>query len=191
MTQIAIFASGQGSNADTICRYFKHHPTIKVSCILSDRKAAGVFNVAALHKVPSVYLSKDLLMDPPCILKILSTYNINFIVLAGYLRLVSVDLINAYKGKIINIHPALLPKYGGKGMFGRHVHEAVHNAHESETGITIHHVNEHYDMGDIIFQAKVALQEHDKVEDIAAKIHQLEMKNYPKVIEDCIINSLH
>ena len=186
MFNIAIFASGKGSNADNICTYFKNHPSIKVSCILSDRKEAGVFSVAASHHIPSVYLSKELLQAPKEILTILHSHQIHFIVLAGYLKLMPVEIINAYKNKIINIHPALLPKYGGKGMYGMKVHEAVCSAGETQTGITIHHVNEHYDEGDIVFQAKVIVEKTDTPGMVAEKIHNMEMKHLPEVIEELI-----
>ena len=187
INKVAVFASGKGSNADNICRYFKHHATIRVDCILSDRKAAGVFQVAADHQVPAFYLSKELLQQPQAILAILRSQQINFIVLAGYLKLMPLEIISVYKKRIINIHPALLPKYGGKGMFGMFVHEAVHNADEAETGITIHHVNEHYDKGDIIFQTKVKVEKTDTPHSIASKIHDLEIKYYPKVIEETVL----
>ncbi len=186
MFNIAIFASGKGSNADNICTYFNNHPSIKVGCILSARKEAGVFIVAEKHYIPSVYLSKELLQAPTKLLEILQSYQIQFIVLAGYLKLMHVEIINAYKNKIINIHPALLPKYGGKGMYGMKVHEAVCNAGETETGITIHHVNEHYDKGDIVQQIKTSINPTDSPALVAEKIHKLEMEYFPKVIEELI-----
>lgn len=187
MICIAIFASGKGSNADRICRYFKNHASIKVACIVSDRKVAGVFEVAAVHQISTVYLSKELLQSPTKVLELLWLYSVDFIVLAGYLKLMPVEIINAYKNKIINIHPALLPKFGGKGMFGMHVHEAVYNAQETETGITIHQVNEQYDKGDIIFQARVPLKKTDTPQSIAEKIHSLEMKHFAVEIEKLLL----
>ena len=187
MVDIAIFASGRGSNADNICTYFKNHALIKVSCVLSDRKEAGVFDVAAKHRVPAVYLTKELLNEPEKILAILRSHNIQFIVLAGYLKLMPVEIINAFRKRIVNIHPALLPKFGGKGMYGMRVHEAVCNAQETETGITIHHVNEQYDEGAIILQKNVMIDKNDSSQSIADKIHLLEMENFPKEIEKLII----
>lgn len=186
MVNIAIFASGKGSNADNICNYFKNHSSIKVSCILSDRKEAGVFGIAVRHQVPSVYLSGELLQSPEKILAVLHSYQIRFIVLAGYLKLMPAEIINEYKNRIINIHPALLPKYGGKGMYGMKVHESVCKAGEKETGISIHYVNEHYDEGDIIYQKKVIIEPTDLPQHIAEKIHRLEMEYFPKVIEKWI-----
>ena len=189
MNTIAIFASGKGSNADAICSYFTNHATIKVGCIFSDRKAAGVFDVALKHTIPSVYITKELLQSPQQFLSMLNSYNITFIVLAGYLKLMPVEIIAVYKNRIINIHPALLPKYGGKGMFGMHVHEAVYNAQDKETGITIHQVNEEYDKGAIIFQAKVVLEKTDTPKNITEKIHLLEMLHFPREIEKVVLES--
>ena len=193
MKKIAIFASGNGTNADNICRYFAKHPVIKVFLIVSNRKAAGVFEVAARHGIPSLYINKEGWLDPRLLMKELDQRNIDFIVLAGFLKLIPPALIHAYNNKIINIHPALLPKYGGKGMFGMHVHEAVFQAKEKETGISIHYVNEHYDEGDIIYQAKKVLHADDTPHQIAEHIHALEMKYFPKVIEDVLLgsNSVH
>ena len=189
MKKIAIFASGNGTNADNICRYFAKHPDIKVFLIVSNRKAAGVFEVAARHGIPSLYINKEGWLDPRLLMKELDQRNIDFIVLAGFLKLIPPALIHAYNNKIINIHPALLPKYGGKGMFGMHVHEAVFQAKEKETGISIHYVNEHYDEGDIIYQAKKVLHADDTPHQIAEHIHALEMKYFPKVIEDVLLGS--
>lgn len=188
MVNLAIFASGKGTNADNICKYFKNHPGIKVSCILSDRKAAGVFEVATKYRVPVVHLSKEMLHQPDKMLEILNEHAIDFIVLAGYLKLIPLEIINAYPNKIVNIHPALLPKYGGKGMFGMKVHEAVCNAQEKETGITIHYVDAQYDEGDIIFQTRVIVEQTDTPETVAEKIHALEITYFPKVIEELILN---
>ena len=156
---IAVFASGKGSNADNICSYFKGHPAIKISLIVSDRKAAGVFDVAKKHQIPSLYINRESWNDQDKVIATLGDYNIDLIVLAGFLKLIPPTLIQAFNGHIINIHPALLPSYGGAGMYGHHVHEAVHKAGEKETGITIHFVDEHYDHGDIIFQAKMRIYE--------------------------------
>ena len=188
MKNIAIFASGAGSNADNICRYFAEHPVIKIGLIVSDRKAAGVFEVAAKNNIPSLYINKQGWLDLKILMKELQDRNICFIVLAGFLKLIPPALIHAYDKKMINIHPALLPKYGGKGMFGMHVHEAVFEAKEKETGISIHYVNAQYDDGDIIFQAKTVLHTNETPPQIAAHIHALEMKYFPKIIEDILLD---
>lgn len=183
---MAIFASGKGSNANNICNYFQNSKTISVALICSDRKSAGVFDVAKNQNVEAFYLSKEILGNPSTLVEILDKKEIDFIVLAGFLKLIPKELVENFRGKIINIHPALLPKFGGHGMFGMHVHEAVAAAQEIETGITIHHVNEHYDEGDIIFQAKTKLDKDDSPSRIAEKIAQLEMEFFPKVIEDLL-----
>ncbi len=183
MKKIAIFASGKGSNADNICTYFKYHPTINVALIVTDRKEAGVLDVAIKNGVPSLYINKAGWTDVTPLIDQLKNKHIDFIVLAGFLKLIPKDLIYAYPGKIINIHPALLPKYGGNGMYGHHVHDAVYKSGDDKSGITIHYVDEHYDEGDVIFQAAIDLDKGDGSVEIAAKIHQLEMKHFPKVIE--------
>lgn len=187
MKNLAIFASGKGSNADNICNYFTDHQSIHINLIVSDRKHAGVFDVAKKYDVESLYINKDGWQQPEHLLNELQKRKIGFIVLAGFLKLIPAALIHAYDKKIINIHPALLPKHGGKGMFGMYVHEAVYHAKEKETGISIHFVDEHYDEGDIIFQAKTNIDPEDSTTAIAKKIHQLEMKYFPKVIEDVIL----
>ena len=187
MKQIAIFASGKGSNADNICNYFAHHPEINIRLIVSDRKSAGVFDVARKHGVESLYVNKGGWQHPEGLTIELQKREIGFIVLAGFLKLIPKALIHDFNRKIINIHPALLPKYGGKGMFGMHVHESVYRAKEKETGISIHYVNEHYDNGDIIFQEKTMLHPNDSPEQIAERIHQLEMKHFPKEIEKIVL----
>jgi phosphoribosylglycinamide formyltransferase-1 len=189
MKHVAIFASGKGSNADNICSYFKGHAAVKISIIVSDRKEAGVFQVAEKHGVPSLYINKSGWQDATLLCSTLKEYRIDLIVLAGFLKLIPGQLLQEYAGRIINIHPALLPKYGGHGMYGHHVHEAVYHAGEKETGITIHYVDEHYDSGDIIFQAVVSLNNGDDPETIAARIHQLEMKYFPEVIEKLLTGS--
>jgi len=186
MKTLALFASGKGSNADNICSYFKDHSDIQVGLICSDRKEAGVFSVAEKHHVNSIYLSKSFIQNPAQIVDLLKDHHIDYIILAGYLKLIPKELTEAFKGRIINIHPALLPNFGGKGMFGMHVHEAVAASGVSETGITIHHVNEHYDEGAIIFQARTALDKNDTPQTIAKKIAALEMDNFPRVIEELI-----
>jgi phosphoribosylglycinamide formyltransferase 1 len=182
-THIAIFASGGGSNADKICSYFKFHPEISISLIVTNRADAGALKVADRHGVESVYISKKYWAHPEIILPVLESSGITHIVLAGFLSLVPDWLIRAYSHRIINIHPALLPRHGGKGMYGHYVHEAVKSSGELVSGITIHEVNERYDDGKIIFQQEVQLDATDSAEEIAQKVLQAEHTHYPKVIE--------
>ncbi len=188
MLNIAIFASGKGSNADSLARYFNlnHHPIARINLILSDRKLAGVFEVAKSYSIDAVYLSPQLLQNPSSILKILQEHKIHFIVLAGYLKLIPIEIIEAFPKRMINLHPALLPKFGGKGMYGMKVHQAVVDSGEKETGISIHYVNAHYDKGDIIFQAKKRIDKKDSPIQIAEKIHVLEQIHLPKIVEDLL-----
>ena len=183
MKRIAIFASGSGSNAENIANYFKSSPEIEISLILSNKKDAFVLERANKLNIPSYVFNRNDFYETDNIINLLKTKKIDLVVLAGFLWLVPVSLIKAYPNAILNIHPALLPKYGGKGMYGMHVHRAVVANKESETGITIHYVNEQYDEGAIIFQKTVALDHSDTSEDVAAKIHVLEQENFPKVIE--------
>jgi phosphoribosylglycinamide formyltransferase-1 len=185
--QIAIFASGSGSNADKICAYFKAHPSIAVSLVVSNRENAGVLNVAEKHGVESVYISKTYWAHPEIVLPVLESSGITHIVLAGYLSLLPGWLIDSFRGRIINIHPALLPKHGGKGMYGHYVHEAVKSAGELVSGITIHEVNEAYDSGAILFQKDVNLLPDDDAEEIARKVLAIEHLNYSRVIEAWIL----
>jgi phosphoribosylglycinamide formyltransferase 1 len=187
MTRIAIFASGGGSNALKIIEYFAHHSSIEVALVVSNKKDAGVLTIAQAHHIPSVIVSKSTFYETEDILQALSHYKISFIVLAGFLLLVPQYIISRFNKKIVNIHPALLPKYGGKGMYGHHVHEAVKAAGDTESGLTIHYATEHYDEGDILFQARCALEPQDTAEDIARKVLQLEHAHYAKVIERLIL----
>jgi len=180
---LAIFASGTGSNADKICTYFKDHPEIKVNLIISNRINAGVFQVASSHHIDSIYIPKSDWADWENVLPALMSKDITHIVLAGFLLLLPSWLIKEFKGRIINIHPALLPKYGGSGMYGHHVHEKVKSSGEIISGITIHEVNENYDEGEIIFQEKVDLDPEDSATTIGNKVLQLEHFHYPRIIE--------
>ena len=188
ITCIAIFASGSGSNARKIIEYFKKNPSIRVALVVSNKKDAGVLNIAQEHKIPTLILSKSAFYETETLLETLAHYRISFVVLAGFLLLVPQYLIGRFTKKIVNIHPALLPKFGGKGMYGIHVHEAVKGAQETESGITIHYCNAHYDEGDIIFQAKTALSPTDTPQEIAKKVLALEHEHFAKVIEKIIIN---
>ena len=182
-TRIAIFASGTGSNARKVIEHFKDHPSVQVALVVSNKKDAGVLDIAKEHHIDTLIVSKSILYETEDILKHLSDYKISFIVLAGFLLLVPQYIISRFNKKIINIHPALLPKFGGKGMFGSHVHEAVKAAGETETGITIHYCNEHYDEGSTIFQARCAVSPVDTPQDIARKVLALEHAHFAKVID--------
>lgn len=181
--RIAIFASGSGSNAENIIRYFSNHSNFVFPVILSNNEKAFVHERAKKLGVPSVTFSKEDFLKGEKILNFLQEQKIDAIVLAGFLLQVPLLVIDAYPQKIINIHPALLPKFGGKGMYGMRVHEAVKEAGETETGITIHYVNNEYDAGEIIFQAKCPVLPEDTPETIAKKVHELEYQYYPRVIE--------
>lgn len=182
MVRIAIFASGSGSNAEEIMKYFRHVEGKEISLVLSNKPDAFVLERAKKFDVQAVTFNRKELLDGH-VLKVLQEHDIDYIVLAGFMMLIPQNLIDAYPDKILNIHPALLPKYGGKGMYGDHVHTAVKENQESETGITIHVVNERYDEGQIIFQAKCSLSHNDSIEEIAKKVHALEHANYPKIID--------
>jgi phosphoribosylglycinamide formyltransferase-1 len=187
MPRIALFASGNGTNAENIIRYFQHHPSIEIACLLSNKKDAYVLERAKNLEVTTYTFNKADFYESTVVLDILKKENVDWIVLAGFLWLVPESLVAAYENKIINIHPALLPKYGGKGMYGEKVHEAVWQAQEKETGITIHYVNPRYDEGKVIFQATTALNAQDTPESIAQKVHTLEYEHFPKVIEKTIL----
>ena len=183
---IAIFASGSGTNAENIIKYFSDSKTHNISFVLSNKKDAFVLERARNYSVKPVFFSKEELNDKTLMLSLLKENDIDLIVLAGYLKLIPEFLINAYPNKIVNIHPALLPKYGGKGMYGMNVHKAVVANNESETGITIHYVNAKYDDGLVIAQFKCLLNNSDTPDDVAQKIHSLEMEHFPQVIENIL-----
>lgn len=185
--RIAIFASGSGTNAEEILAYFQYHPSIEIKVLLSNNSQAQALQRAERFKVKALTFNKAQFRDTYEVLAWLKDEKVTHIVLAGFMWLVPDYLIHAYPGKIINIHPALLPKFGGKGMYGKFVHEAVKAAGEVETGITIHEVNEHYDEGNIVFQATCGIEAVDSVETIAQKVQKLEHIHYPKVIEQWIL----
>ena len=186
MKSIAIFASGSGSNAENLINHFHNTQCAKVSVILSNNPNAFVIERAKRLNVPSVTFSRTDFYQKEVVLDILNEYKVDFIVLAGFLWLLPNYLIEAYPNKIVNIHPALLPNYGGKGMFGENVHKAVVANGEKESGITIHYVNEHYDSGNIIFQAKCSLTPGETPESLAEKIHKLEYEHFPAIVESVI-----
>ncbi|HTJ49209.1 MAG TPA: phosphoribosylglycinamide formyltransferase [Cyclobacteriaceae bacterium] len=183
---VAIFASGSGSNAEQIFTHFKNHPSITVSVLLSNNAQAFVLERAHKFNIPTKVFTKQQFRESEIVLEWLRDADITHVVLAGFLWLVPDYLIKAFPNKIINIHPALLPKFGGAGMYGMKVHQAIKDKGESETGITIHEVNEHYDEGKILFQASCKVEPHDTPEQIANKVHQLEYAHYPTVIEKWI-----
>lgn len=181
--KLAIFASGKGSNAEKIIAHFKNHPRINIGLIVSNKKDAGVLSIALRNQIKTLLIGKENFNHTDIYVQYLKDQGITHIVLAGFLWKVPDNLIQAYPQKIINIHPALLPKYGGKGMYGEYVHQAVIDAGEKESGITIHLVDEEYDHGKTLFQAKLKIETKDTPDSLAEKIHVLEHRHYPGVIE--------
>jgi phosphoribosylglycinamide formyltransferase 1 len=184
--RIAIFASGSGSNAEKIAQHFAHHPSVEVSLILSNNPQAGVIARARKLNIPVVLFDKKTFYETRKIIELLQNQGIDLIVLAGFMMLIPEPMVRAFPQKMVNIHPALLPKFGGKGMYGHFVHEAVVAAHETESGITIHYVNEHYDEGAIIFQDSCPVAANDTPEMVAAKVQVLEHQHYPAMIEQLL-----
>ena len=183
--RIILFASGNGSNAVNICQYFEHVQNIDVTEVYTNNSKARVINKLTFFGIKTNVFDKVAFTDGELLSEIKSKKP-SLIVLAGFLWKIGSDWVNEFSNKIINIHPALLPKYGGKGMYGKHVHQAVKENHETETGITIHYVNEAYDEGEVIFQAKVTIENEDSIETIASKVHELEQANFPKVIQNLL-----
>lgn len=186
MRYIAIFASGSGTNAENIIRYFAKSENVKVALVASDKPGAGALARAESLGVPAVVFSREEFAAGEPVVEELRRRGVELIVLAGFLRMVSEPILKAFPGRIVNIHPSLLPKYGGKGMYGDRVHEAVKRAGDRESGITIHHVNERYDEGAIIFQATCPVEPADTPADVARKVHALEYAHYPRVIESLL-----
>lgn len=192
MINLAIFASGTGSNAKKIIEHFNnnvHSSFAKVSLIVSNNANAGVLQIAQEHQIETLLINKEIFFKTDNYIEVFKKLNIDFIVLAGFLWKVPSSIINIYPKKIINIHPALLPKFGGKGMYGHFVHEAVIAQQEKESGITIHYVNENYDEGDIIFQAKCVIESKDTPEVLAKKVQVLEHQYFVKIIEQVLANN--
>jgi formyltetrahydrofolate-dependent phosphoribosylglycinamide formyltransferase len=188
---VAIFASGAGSNAEKIIQQMEiaekaGKGSFKVNLIVCNKPTAGVLSIAANHQIDTLLIEKEQFLNADGYVAELTSRGIDFIVLAGFLWKIPATLIKAFPNKIINIHPALLPKYGGKGMYGDKVHQAVIDAGEKESGITIHYVDEIYDHGNIIFQAKCSVDQKDTSATLAQKIHQLEHQHYPDVIENLL-----
>lgn len=182
MLRIALFASGNGSNAERIARHFNGHPTLQVALVICNNPSAYVLQRASNLGIPAVVATGAEFTQPGRIASILAAYDIGFIALAGFLKLVPADVVAAFPGRILNIHPALLPRHGGKGMYGSRVHEAVIAAGETESGITIHKVNERYDEGAVVFQARCPVLPGDTAESLAARVHELEYEHFPRVI---------
>jgi phosphoribosylglycinamide formyltransferase-1 len=187
MRNIAIFASGSGTNAENIIKYFSNKNTAKVSLVLSNKRQAMVLKRAEENNIRTVFFEHKEFYVTGKVLRYLLLYKIDFIVLAGFLWLVPENILEQFAGRIINIHPALLPSYGGKGMYGDAVHKAVLENKDKESGITIHYLNKYYDMGDIIFQTKCKIEPTDTPASLAQKVHALEYLHYPKIIEDIVV----
>lgn len=186
MTNLAIFVSGGGTNLENIIRHFANNPEVNIALVLSNRADAYALVRARNHNIPSVVLTRAEFAQADKLMPLMQQYDIHFVVLAGFLVMVPDFLIKAFPRRIINIHPALLPKYGGKGMYGHHVHEAVKAAGETETGMTVHYVSNVCDGGEIIAQFSTPLSPDDTPDDIAAKEHVLEQEHFPKVIEQLL-----
>ncbi|GHB78017.1 phosphoribosylglycinamide formyltransferase [Persicitalea jodogahamensis] len=188
MKSIAIFASGSGSNAEAIVRHFQARTDVQISLILTNNPEAGVIKRARRLHIPAVVFDRHAFYETDRVLELLVNQKIDLVVLAGFMMLIPEKLIHAFPEKMVNIHPALLPRYGGKGMYGHFVHEAVVAAGEPQSGITIHFVNEVYDDGEVIFQATCDLEAKDSPEDVARKVQALEHEHYPVVIDRLISN---
>lgn len=187
MKKLAIFASGAGSNANRIIERFRNHPNIKVSLIVCNRPDAGVIRIAEAANVPVLMIEKDRFVKGDAYTKELLHADIDVIILAGFLWKIPPRLVETFRGRILNIHPALLPSYGGKGMYGRHVHEAVIASGDSKSGITIHLVDELYDHGDPVFKAEIPVMQGETPDGLALRIHELEHRYFPVVIEKFVL----
>ena len=190
MTHIALFSSGNGTNAENIAKYFDKSSKIKVAVIVSNKQNAFVHQRAKALDIPSYTFGMNEIMDGDKLLKLLAEYNVQYIILAGFLLKIPSSLINKFPNKIINIHPALLPKYGGKGMYGDNVHKKVVEMGDEQSGITIHYVNEKYDDGEVIFQESCNILPKDNYKDVAQKVHELEYAHFPRIIEKVILNKI-
>lgn len=187
MIKVAVFASGAGSNAQKIIDHFRDHSSVKISLIVCNKPGAGVLQIAEKENIPALIIEKEQFFRGDNYVHALKAHDISFIILAGFLWKIPGGLVEAFRGHIINIHPALLPKYGGKGMYGQFVHAAVIEAAEKESGITIHYVDEQYDHGSTIFQATCEITPDDTPESLAQKIHVLEHTHFPRVAEEVIL----
>lgn len=183
MKHIVLFASGSGTNVENIVRYFEGHPTISVSCVFTNKRDAYVLDRCNALGIPAFFFNGHAFKNRSLLLQFLRCLQPDLIVLAGFLRKIPEEMVSTFPEKIINIHPALLPKYGGKGMYGKYVHKAVKANKESESGITVHYVNDRYDEGAIIKQIRVGISSSDSADDIARKVQQLEHLHFPQIIE--------
>lgn len=190
MKSIAILASGSGSNAEEFFRYFQNHSTIRVKALFTNNPSAFAIKRAEKFQTPVSIFNRSKLYGPQSILDDLNEFKIDYIVLAGFMLLIPEVIVNHFTNRIVNIHPALLPKYGGKGMFGDRVHAQVIENQDTESGITIHLVNEQYDEGQILFQDKCRINPNETVESLAQKIHSLEHKHYPRIVEKHILEDV-
>jgi phosphoribosylglycinamide formyltransferase-1 len=187
--RLAILASGSGSNADAICHYFSRHPSIQVALIVTNKINAGVLNVAENHSVPSIYIPNSHWQQESEIKDTFLRHNIDYIILAGFLKLIPESVIQQWNHRILNVHPSLLPKYGGKGMYGIFVHEAVKTSGDAVTGMTIHLVNNEYDKGEILFQAQCTVEPEMTAFEIGQKVLSLEHSHYSPTIENYVIET--
>ena len=185
--RLVLFASGSGTNVEAIATSFKDHPAITVSGVLTNKRDAKVLDRCNRLNISGIYFNKHAFSGSDVVLKLLQSLEPDLIVLAGFLWKIPESIVTAFPNKIINIHPALLPKYGGKGMYGMHVHKAVLDAGDTESGISIHYVNEAYDEGNIILQARIPISADETPESLAKKVHELEYAHYSKVIEDIVL----
>ena len=190
MKNIVIFASGSGTNAERLIEYFKSNQEIRVKAVFTNNPKAGVIDKASKYFLP-VYLFSKKDLQSEVVLNELKKLNTDLIILAGFLWMIPEHIISSFNDKIVNIHPSLLPKFGGSGMYGNKVHKAVIEAKEKESGISIHLVNNEYDKGTILFQAKTSIAENETAETLAAKVHELELTYFPKVVENYINTSLN
>jgi len=184
MKNVTIFVSGSGTNAENIIKYFSNNQQVNIAAVICNKPLLGAEKRAYSLNVPVFVFNRELFYNSNQVINILEYLKTDLVVLAGFLWLVPQNILENYKGKIINIHPALLPKYGGKGMYGDNVHKAVVENKETESGITIHQVNENYDEGEIIFQARCSVLPTDTYADVAAKVHELEYAHFPQVIDE-------
>lgn len=187
MKKIAVFASGTGTNVENLINYFKKHTSIALVLVVSNNEHCGAIDKAKNNNIQTLVLSKDMIVDGDAIARNLNEFGIDYIVLAGYLKMIPAKLIQQFQEKIINVHPSLLPKYGGKGMYGKAVHKAVAENKETESGITIHFVNEEYDKGKIIAQRKTTLSPYDTYLDVENKVRALEIEWLPVIVESVIL----
>ena len=186
--KLAIFASGSGSNAQNVCRYFKNHPDVEVVLICTNKPDAFIVKRAKKLNIPVTFITKTELNNFDSLHKTLQNTKVDFIILAGFLLKLPTIMVKKYQNRILNIHPSLLPKYGGKGMYGNNVYKAVLENKEIESGISIHFVNKNYDEGKLILQEKCFVSENETLDTLAAKIHQLEQKHFPFTIEKVLKN---